>query len=390
MGMLLSTERMSRHVPFNRPKVSGHEYDCLREAVASGRLAGNGPFTAQCHAWLQERVQCQRALLTHSCTGALEMAALIADVQPGDEVILPSFTFVSTANAFVLRGAVPVFVDIRPDTLNLDEALVEAAVNGRTRAIVPVHYAGVGCDMARIGAIAERDHLVVIEDAAQSLLARQAGRPLGSFGQLAALSFHETKNVVAGEAGALLINDQRFVERAQIIWEKGTDRSRFLEGKVDKYTWQDVGSSFQCSDITAAFLWAQLNSAESITCERLSAWHTYHDAFEPFEQRGLVRRPIVPAGCEHNAHLYYLLLPSGRIRADVLARLNAAGVNAIFHYVPLHLSPAGRRFGRVVGSMVHTETLSAQLVRLPLWAGMSREDLTYVIDHVGEELERTR
>jgi dTDP-4-amino-4,6-dideoxygalactose transaminase len=379
---------MHRRVPFNKPTLTGREYEYLREAVAGGHLAGNGPFTAQCHTWLQQRVQCRRALLTHSCTGALEMAALVADIQPGDEVILPSFTFVSTANAFVLRGAVPVFVDIRPDTLNLDESLVEAAVNPRTRAIVPVHYAGVGCAMGHLGAIAERFGLVVVEDAAQSLLARHAGRPLGSYGHMAALSFHETKNVIAGEGGALLINDQRLLERAQIVWEKGTDRSRFFEGKVDKYTWQDMGSSFQCSDITAAFLWAQLTEAERITCQRLAAWHTYHDAFEAFERRGLVRRPVVPPDCEHNAHLYYLLLPDGRVRADVLARLNAVGVNAIFHYVPLHLSPAGQRFGRVSGSMVRTETLSARLVRLPLWAGITRDDLAYVIDCVTGELER--
>ena len=376
-----------RSIPFNRPYVTGREYDYLREAVATSHLAGNGRFTARCQAWLEERLGCRRALLTHSCTGALEMAAILTGVQAGDEVILPSFTFVSTANAFVLRGATPVFVDIRPDTLNLDERLVEAAITARTRAIVPVHYAGIGCDSVALGAIAAPRQLVVIEDAAQGILATRNGRPLGTAGQLAALSFHETKNVMAGEGGALLINDPAFVDRAEIVWEKGTDRSRFFRGHVDKYTWQDLGSSFQASEIAAAFLWAQLGEADAITAARLAIWNTYHDAFAPLEQRGLVRRPVVPAGCEHNAHLYYLLLPDPSCRCAVLKRLNEEGVNAIFHYVPLHTSPAGRRFGRAVGSMTETLATSERLIRLPLWVGMPAEDVHYVIDAVATALE---
>src|SRR6266511_3104115 len=293
-----------RHIPFNRPSLSGREHECLREVLAGNHLAGNGPFGGRCQKWLEERHQSRRAFLTHSCTGALEMAALVLDVRPGDEVILPSFTFVSTANAFVLRGAVPVFVDIRPDTLNLDESLVEGAIAARTSVIVPVHYAGVGCEMEQLCTIARARSIRIIEDAAQGLLARYRCRPLGSYGDMSTLSFHETKNVVAGEAGALLINDEHLVKRAQIIWEKRTDRSQFLEGKVDKYTWRDVGSSFQPSEITAAFLWAQLMEADRITRERLSVWHVYQKTFEPFEKRGLVRRPVVLPATGHNGHLY--------------------------------------------------------------------------------------
>lgn len=376
----------TRFVPFNRPAISERDHQYIHDAI--GRpLAGNGAFTARCQRWLEQRIGCRRALLTHSCTGALEMAAIVANVGPGDEVILPSFTFVSTANAFVLRGAVPVFVDIRPDTLNIDEDLVEAAVTSRTRAIVPVHYGGVGGDTARLAAIASSCGALVIEDAAQGILARRDGRPLGSTGQLAALSFHETKNVTCGEGGALLINDEGLAERAEVVWQKGTDRSRFLEGLVDKYTWQDIGSSYQPSEITAAFLLAQLEAAVELTRSRLATWEAYHRAFAPLEARGIARRPIVPGCCEHNAHLYYLLLAASSDRAAVLGELARRGVNAIFHYVPLHSSPAGRRFGRVAGPMHHTDDLSNRLIRLPLWANMPAEDVAYVTENVAAVLD---
>jgi dTDP-4-amino-4,6-dideoxygalactose transaminase len=356
-------------IPFNRPHLTGDEFAYIQEAVNAGQLADNGRFTRRCHDWLERRLGAPRVLLTHSCTAALEMAALLLDLEPGDEIIMPSFTFVSTANAFVLRGATPVFVDVRGDTLNIDERLIEGAITPRTRAIVAVHYAGVGCDMDAICAIAERHALVVIEDAAQALLSRYRGRPLGGIAQLSAISFHETKNVISGEGGALVINDPRFADRAEILWEKGTNRSRFFRGQVDKYTWVDVGSSFLPGELTAAFLWAQLEHADEITGERLRHWHEYDRACVALESLGL-RRPVVPGDREHNAHMYYVLLPDGMSQAEVLADLNGRGVNAVFHYVPLHSSPAGRRFGRTAGPMMNTDACSNRLIRLPLWAGM--------------------
>jgi dTDP-4-amino-4,6-dideoxygalactose transaminase len=297
-------------IPFNRPFLTGRELTYIAQAHANGHLAGNGPFSKRCAGWLEDRVGSQRALLTHSCTAALEMAAILSGVGPGDEVIMPSFTFVSTANAFVLRGAIPVFVDIRPDTLNLDETLLEAAITPRTRAIVPVHYAGVGCEMTVINDIAEHHGLLVIEDAAQGLLASHEGRPLGAIGHMAALSFHETKNIISGEGGALLLNDPRFIERAEIIWEKGTNRSQFFRGAVDKYTWVDLGSSYLPGEITAAFLWAQMEMADAITARRVAIWSRYHEAFAGLEAEGLVRRPVTPPGAVANGHCYFLLLPS--------------------------------------------------------------------------------
>jgi dTDP-4-amino-4,6-dideoxygalactose transaminase len=298
------------------------------------------------------------------------MAAILADVGPGDEVIMPSFTFVSTANAFVLRGAVPVFVDVVPETLNVDPSAIESAITPRTRAVVPVHYAGVGCEMDEILAIARRRDLLVIEDAAQGVMARYRGRPLGSIGHLSALSFHETKNVISGEGGALLVNDERFAARAEIIREKGTNRSSFFRGEVDKYTWVDVGSSYLPSDMIAAFLHAQMEQADALTARRLAIWRSYHDAFADLEAQGLVRRPRIPAHCEHNAHMYYLLLPTADARATVLADLKRRGIGAIFHYVPLHSSPAGRRYGRAHGALDVTDDVSERLVRLPLWLGV--------------------
>ena len=355
-------------VPFNKPYMTGRELELISQAHARGHLSGDGAFTRQCHAWLEKRIGCNKALLTHSCTAALEMAALLLDLEPGDEVIMPSFTFVSTANAFVLRGAVPVFVDIRADTLNIDEALIEAAITPRTRAICVVHYAGVACEMDPIMAIAARHGIRVVEDAAQGILSSYKGRPLGSIGDLAALSFHETKNLISGEGGALLVNAERYVERAEIIREKGTNRSKFFRGQVDKYTWVDIGSSYLPSEIIAAFLAAQLEDADAITRRRLSVWGRYHAWAEPLEKQGLLRRPIVPAHCVHNAHMYYILLPTLEARTRFIGTLKEHGVSAVFHYIPLHSSPAGQRFGRASGNLAMTVDTADRLVRLPLWA----------------------
>jgi len=360
-------------IPFNRPHMTGRELSYIEQAHRNHRLAGDGPFTAACHRWLEARTGARKALLTHSCTGALDMTAILADIRPGDEVIMPSYTFVSTANAFVLRGGVPVFVDIRPDTLNIDEALIEPAVTKRTRAVVPVHYAGVGCEMDAILGIARRHSLLVIEDAAQGLMSSYHGRSLGAIGHLGAVSFHETKNVISGEGGALLVNDERFLERAEIVREKGTNRTRFFRGEVDKYTWVDIGSSYLPGEITAAFLSAQLEEAESITARRLELWSRYHARLEPCERSGRLRRPTIPAGCSHNAHMYYVLLPSLDHRTRLIQRLRARGISAVFHYVPLHSSPAGRRFGRTAGPMNNTDDLSSRLLRLPLWLGLDED-----------------
>ena len=366
------------NIPFNRPYMTGGELTNLRVAHDEGVLGGDGRFTAACSAWLERQTGARKALLTHSCTAALEMAAILVGIEPGDEVIMPSYTFVSTANAFVLRGAVPVFVDIRPDTLNIDESRVEAAITARTRAIVPVHYAGVGCEMDTLLDIAERRGLVVIEDAAQGVLARYKGRSLGALGQLGALSFHETKNVISGEGGALLINDPRFIERAEIVREKGTDRSRFFRGQVDKYTWVDIGSSYLPGEIVAAFLSAQLERAEPITASRLELWNAYHNRLAPLERAGRIRRPVVPPECHHNAHMYYVLLPDLPSRTQLIRVLDARGIMAVFHYVPLHSSPAGREFGRTAGSMSVTDDLAARLLRLPLWIGLPHEAIEEV------------
>ena len=363
----------SEMIPFNKPFMSGCETEYMLEAHANGQLAGNGLFTHRCQAWLEEHVACEKALLTHSCTAALEMAAMLLDLKGGDEVIMPSYTFVSTANAFVLRGAVPVFVDIREDTLNIDEALIEAAITERTRAICVVHYAGVACEMDAIMAIAARHDLFVIEDAAQGLMSDYRGKPLGSIGHLAALSFHETKNIISGEGGALLINDARFAERAEILWEKGTNRSSFFRGEVDKYTWVDIGSSFLPGELIAAFLWAQLEQAEEITRRRLGVWDVYQKSFAPAEAAGHVRLPRIPEGCGHNAHMYYLLFPNTERRSAFIAALKDEGIHAVFHYVPLHLSPAGKCFGRVSGSLDVTESLADRLVRLPFWVGLEAQ-----------------
>ena len=368
-------------IPFNKPYLTGKELDYIREAHANLHLSGNGPFTRKCQQWLERRIGCQRALLTHSCTGALEMAALLAELKPGDEVIMPSFTFVSTANAFVLRGAIPVFVDIRPDTLNLDESKVEEAITPKTKALVAVHYAGVGCEMDTLLKIARRHSLLVIEDAAQGFHSSYHGKPLGSMGQLSAVSFHETKNIISGEGGALLINDGGFTQRAEILWEKGTNRGQFSRGEVDKYTWVDLGSSFLPSELVAAFLWAQMEEEAFILSRRMALWEGYHQAFQEAESKGLLRRPIIPPEIRHNAHLYYLLLPTVSQRDSVLWNLNQKGINAIFHFVPLHNSPAGLKYGRTHGPLGVTVEMSQRIVRLPLWLGLEQHQKN-VIDQV--------
>lgn len=370
---------MNDRIQFNRPFMTGKELYYIAEANFGNMLAGDGPFTARCHEWLERKSGCNKALLTHSCTAALEMAALLLDIEPGDEIIMPSYTFVSTANAFVLRGGVPVFVDIREDTLNLDEHLVESAITSRTRAIVPVHYAGVGCEMDMIMAIAKRHDLKVVEDAAQGVMAYYKGRALGSIGDLGTYSFHETKNVISGEGGALLVNDSALANRAEIIREKGTDRSRFFRGEIDKYTWQEVGSSFLPGELIAAFLWAQFEEAERITSDRLVIWQRYHEMLEPLELGGLLRRPIVPDECQHNAHMYYVLLAPEIDRQKVLNELKKGSISSVFHYVPLHSSPGGKRYGRAHGDLSVTDRQSERLVRLPMWVGLSAEQQQRVV-----------
>lgn len=370
------------NIPFNKPYLTNAEMQAVDTVLHSDRLCGNGAQTAACHQLLADIVTTKRALLTNSCTAALEMCALLADLQSGDEVIMPSFTFVSTANAIVLRGAVPVFVDIRPDTFNLDERLIEEAITDKTRAIMVVHYAGVSCEMDEVLKIAARHDLFVLEDAAQGMFAYYRGRHLGSMGDMSAFSFHETKNIQSGEGGALCVNNEKFMERAEILWEKGTNRSQFLRGVVDKYTWVDVGSSFLPSEITAAILNVQLQHGEEITHRRLSIWQRYHEAFSELEMEGLLRRPVVPQHCKHNAHMYPVLLPDSQSQDRFLAGLRERGVDAVFHYVPLHSSPAGKRLGKVSGDLPVTADVFSRLVRLPLWAGMSDSEVDYVSDQV--------
>lgn len=373
-------------IPFNKPYMTGKELFYIAEAHFNGVLAGDGSFTKRCNAWLEERTGAKKALLTHSCTAALEMAAILADIQPGDEVIMPSYTFVSTANAFVLRGGVPVFVDIRRDTLNIDETKIEVAITPRTRAIVPVHYAGVSCEMDVIMDIAQQHNLLVIEDAAQAVMSTYKGRSLGSIGHMGAYSFHETKNIIAGEGGALLVKDARFTEQAEIIREKGTNRSQFFRGQVDKYTWVDIGSSYLPGEVIAAFLWAQMEEAESITRRRLDIWNLYHKGLESLEEAGRLRRPNIPLNCQHNAHMYYVLLDSLETRTNVIQWLKQQGIYSVFHYVPLHSAPAGKKHGRMSGELRNTEELSDRLLRLPLWIGMTEEQQANIVNTLGSVL----
>jgi dTDP-4-amino-4,6-dideoxygalactose transaminase len=375
-------------IPFNRPAVTGAELDYISQAIQSGHLSGDGPFTARCQSWLKECTGSLKPYLTHSCTAALEMAALLIDLAPGDEVIMPSFTFPSTANAVVLRGATPVFVDIRPDTLNIDERLIEAAVTSRTRAIFVVHYAGIACEMDDILTIARRHGLFVVEDAAQGYLATYKGRPLGAIASLGTLSFHESKNIVAGEGGALLVNDPALIDRAAVIREKGTNRTAFFDGKADKYTWLDVGSSYLPSELVAAHLWAQLQQADAITAERKRLWNLYHALLAPLESKGLLQRPLTPPDCEGNAHIYYIIARSHGEREMVRQSLASQNINAPFHYVPLHSAPAGRRLGRTAGELPVTDDRSARLLRLPMWCGLSDAEVERVSRLLSKALER--
>ena len=358
------------------------EHAYIAEAIARGQLSAGGIFTARCCEWLEAETGCAKALLVHSATAALELAALLLELEPGDEVVMPSFTFVSAANAVVLRGGTPVFVDIRPDTLNLDEALLEDAITPRTKAILPVHYAGVPCEMDAICDVARRHGLFVVEDAAQALRSTYKGRAAGNLGDLGAVSFHETKNVTSAEGGALLVREPRWTDRAEILRDKGTDRSRFFRGEVDKYSWADVGSSYGLSELNAAFLWAQLEAVNELTHERHRIWDLYHEALEPLEEDGSLRRPVIPPHVEHNAHIYYVLLESDDDQTRVLTELNARDVNAVFHFVPLHTSPAGRRYARTVGPLPHTEATAQRLIRLPLWSGMSESQALRVVETV--------
>jgi dTDP-4-amino-4,6-dideoxygalactose transaminase len=367
-------------VPFTRPFVAGNELGRMAEAIEAGALAGGGRFTGLCEAWLAERTGARRALLAHSGTGALEAAAMLARLAPGDEAIMPSFGYPTMATAVVRQGATPVFVDVDPATLNIDPHAAAAAVGPRTRVVVAVHYGAVACAMDELLELCADAGAVLIEDAAHCVLASYKGRPLGSIGALGTLSFHQTKNVTCGEGGCLLVNDPALVERAEIVWEKGTDRARFMRGERDRYTWLDVGSSFGASELSAAFLYAQLELAEQVTARRRAIWQRYHDAFAESEDAGLLRRPSVPAGHVHNGHLYYLLLPSPRARESFIAELREADIATAFHYLPLHDSPAGRAYGRTCGELTRTEQLSRRLVRLPLFAELDAESVERVIE----------
>ena len=361
-------------IPFNKPPYTGTEDRYVIEAMRSAKLSGDGPFSRRCQQWFEEQLPCRKTLITPSCTHALEMCALLIDVQPGDEVIMPSYTFVSTANAFVLRGASIVFIDVRPDTLNMDESLIEAAITDKTRAIVPVHYAGVACEMDRIMDIAQRYGLYVIEDAAQGVMATYHGRALGTLGHLGAYSFHDTKNYTSGgEGGLLLINDERFVKRAEILREKGTNRSQFFRGMVDKYSWVDLGSSYLPSELQAAYLLAQMERAHAINDDRLATWQRYRQGLLPLQQAGKVTLPASPADRRHNAHMFAIRVADGQLRDELIAHLKRNDIHAVFHYVPLHTSVAGRQLGRFAGEDRHTTRESERLLRLPLWYGMTDE-----------------
>lgn len=360
-------------VPFHRPALSDLEKSYVLESLASGRLSGDGPFTKKCHAWLQKELNSAHVLLTHSCTAALEMASLLCDLKPGDEVIMPSFTFVSTANAVALRGAIPVFVEMRADTLNIDETKIEAAITPKTKAISVVHYAGVSAEMDAVLAIAKKHDLKVIEDAAQGLLASYKGQALGTIGDFGALSFHETKNIVSGEGGALITRDGEPAARAEIMREKGTNRSQFLRGQVDKYTWVDIGSSFLPSDLLAALLLAQFERAKDITRLRMMIWDFYQNEFKPLQEKG-VKLAVIPEGCTHNAHIFRLITTSLEERTDLIAFLSRNGIQAPFHYVPLHSSPGGKKYGRAHGDLKQTTDLSERLVRLPLFSDLTMKE----------------
>lgn len=369
-------------VDFNRPVAAGNEFEYMRQAIENRHLSGDGPFSKKCHELLEREVGVKKALLTTSCTHALEMSALLLEIEPGDEVIFPDFTFVSTVNAFVLRGAKPVFLDIRPDTLNLDESALEAAITPRTRAIVPVHYAGVGCEMDSIMDIADRHNIPVVEDNAHGLFGKYKGKYLGTFGVMATQSFHETKNFSCGEGGALLINGPTYVERAEIIREKGTNRARFFRGQVDKYTWVDIGSSYLPSDILAAFLYAQLEQRERIQAHRKNIWDMYNAALTDWAASHDVQLPRIPEYCEQSYHMFYLLMPSLELRQKFISYLREQGIYSVFHYLPLHLSDMGQRFGGKAGDLPVTESISDRLVRLPFHNALTSSEQEQVIDAI--------
>ena len=363
-------------IPFNKPFVIDKEFEYIQDAINQGVLRGDGIYTKKCHKFLEEKLHCKKALLTHSCTAALEMAAILLDIKPGDEIIMPSYTFVSTANAFVLRGGVPVFVDIREDTLNIDENLIENAITDKTKAICVVHYAGVACEMDKILEIAQKYNLPVVEDAAQAIGSFYKEKPLGTIGDLGCFSFHETKNVISGEGGALIINNSKYIERAEIIREKGTNRSQFFRGEVDKYTWVDIGSSFLPSDMVAAYLFSQLENMDKINQKRMDIWHKYDEIFSHYDDK--IRRPYIPQYCRHNAHMYYVLFENLDKRTKFIDYMKSNGINPVFHYIPLHSSPAGKKYGRVSGKMTVTDRVSDTLVRMPMFYTLSDDELVSI------------
>ncbi|AAV81386.1 dTDP-4-amino-4,6-dideoxygalactose transaminase [Idiomarina loihiensis] len=370
-------------IPFNKPPLTGNEVQYITEALKGNKISGDGPFGKRCQQWFEENLPTQKALLTPSCTAALELAAILIDVQSGDEIIMPSYTFVSTANAFVLRGAKIVFVDIRPDTMNIDETKIEAAITDRTKAIVPVHYAGVSCEMDAIMDIAGRYSLYVIEDAAQGVMSSYKERPLGTIGHLGAFSFHETKNYTSGgEGGLLIINDARFTERAEVIREKGTNRSQFFRGQVDKYTWVDIGSSYLPSEMQAAYLWAQLEKANEINDARLRTWKSYYDSFRKLIQEGFIELPIIPDYCIHNAHMFYIKVKNLQVRTELLEFLKNKNILGAFHYIPLHSTPVGKDWGRFSEDEVYTTSESERLLRLPIFFGIKDEEVSLVVKEV--------
>ena len=376
---------MTFKIPFNKPCYTGNEDKNVLDSMRSLHISGNGPYTKKCEEWFENRLKCKRSLLTPSCTHALEMTAILIDIKPGDEVIMPSYTFVSTANAFVLRGAKIVFVDIRPDTMNIDENLIEDAITEMTKAICVMHYAGVGCEMNKVMEIANRYNLWVIEDAAQGMMSFYNNKSLGTIGHLGCYSFHETKNYTsAGEGGILIINDEKFVERAEIIREKGTNRSKFFRGMVDKYTWVDIGSSYLMNDVSAAYLWGQLEKVDEINQFRLKIWDIYYEGLKYLEDKYLINLPIVPYNCKHNAHMFYIKLKDLETRTNLINYLKQNNINAVFHYIPLHSSPAGKKFGRFIGEDRYTSSESEKLLRLPLYYGIKEEEVLYIIKKIYE------
>ncbi len=373
---------MKNHIPFNRAFIVGKELHYISQAVLNGQIKGDGPFTKKCNSWLESKFSADKALLTNSCTASLELSALLFNIKDGDEIIMPSYTFTSTANAFMLQGGKPVFVDIRSDTLNMDENKIEENITEKTKAICPVHYAGVGCEMDEIMAVAKKHNLYVIEDAAQGMMATYKGKWLGTIGDIGAYSFHETKNFSSGEGGAILVNHKELTERAEIIREKGTNRTKFFRGEVDKYTWIDIGSSFLPSEIIAAFLYAQLENAEQITEKRLEVWNHYYNELNVLEEKGKLKLPFIPDHCTHNGHIFYMVLNSAEDRDALMAYLVERGVGAVFHYIPLHSSPMGKGLGYKDGQLKVTEAVSKRLLRLPFYNELNKKDKDYVIDSV--------